>query len=399
MKKTLFIVAPLVIFCVFAISGLLSQNKHQGLNEVTDILNRNVITSGKKEDPLVDKISCSTCHITEYPTRKDPGLRSCPRDKILSGFPSSKTGPDVVVIDAMSENYSGVRFSHGLHSQMSEMTLGCVDCHHYNISTEEILKCSDCHNKNRSREEVSVPDLKSAFHRQCMMCHKQWSHDNGCNTQCHVRKGQEKNLIQKDFTGRIHPKQSEPTKMIWETNYEKGKIVTFFHDEHIQLFKINCKSCHGNDRCVKCHDKPQQPTDYSKPIHRKKSFEEHHMPCLNCHKSENCQKCHREQEMTPFNHGKSTGWILKSYHIRLACEKCHGGQMPVKKIDRNCNNCHKNFLPGKFDHNKTGLVLSGTHKDMECISCHLNNDFVKNPDCKTCHDDKSFPSQLPGKRR
>lgn len=402
MKKLLFIITPLIIICALAISSLLSQNnslKSGDNQETSQIKSRTGKTSGKNEEHNSQKLTCKTCHISEYPIQNDPGLRNCPRDKMLSDFPSFKSGPDVVVIDAMSENYSGVTFSHGVHSQMSEMSLGCADCHHYNTSTEKILSCSDCHSNSRYREDISVPDLKSAYHRQCLMCHKEWSHENSCNSVCHVRKGQENNIPKKDYKGKNHPKRTEPAKMTWETNYEKGKIVTFYHNEHNQLFKVNCKSCHSTDRCIKCHDKPKQQTDYSKPILTTKSFDEHHMPCLNCHKKDNCSKCHSDIEMAPFNHGKSTGWVLKSYHGQLACSKCHGNQMPLKKLDRNCGNCHKNFLTGKFDHNKTGLALDEIHREIECFSCHANNDFTKNPVCKSCHDDKSFPAQSPGKRR
>jgi hypothetical protein len=194
-----------------------------------------------------------------------------------------------------------------------------------------------------------------------------------------------------------HPKVTEPTKMIWETNSAAGKIVTFFHNEHNQLFKINCNTCHKQENCTKCHD-VNNPKDDKNPIGIKKSFEDHHKPCMNCHNENACEKCHKEKEMTPFNHSSSAGWTLKNYHSRLACEKCHGNSMPFKKLDNNCTSCHKNFAPGKFDHKLAGLTLSENHKEMECENCHLKNDFSKPPDCKTCHDDKSFPAQSPGKR-
>ena len=53
---------------------------------------------------------------------------------------------------------------------------GCENCHHYNTSGP-ILKCSSCHESSRKREDVSIPDLKGAYHRQCMDCHREWSHD------------------------------------------------------------------------------------------------------------------------------------------------------------------------------------------------------------------------------
>lgn len=312
-------------------------------------------------------------------------------------FPSHLEGPSVVIIDEMSENYTAVIFSHRLHSEMSEMSMGCSDCHHYNTSGS-VLNCKECHSKERYREDISVPDLKAAFHRQCISCHKEWSHENGCSSQCHLIKTSEnEQLIKKDISGKEHPKRTEPTKMVWETNYEAGKIVTFFHNEHNKLFRINCSTCHSNDNCIKCHDKPKTQNDYSKPVQVKKSFEEHHKLCMSCHKGNSCDKCHNDKELSPFNHGRSTGWTLKGYHANLTCEKCHGSQMPLKKLDRNCKNCHNNFT-GKFDHGKTGLVLSENHKELECNNCHMNEDFSKAPECKMCHDDKSHPAHSPGRR-
>jgi len=73
--------------------------------------------------------------------------------------------------------------------------------------------------------------------------------------------------------------------------------------------------------------------------------------------------------------------------------------MPYRKLNNNCTSCHKNFVLGKFEHRLIGLTLSENHKEIECNSCHTNGDFTKTPTCATCHDDKSYPSQLPGSRR
>ena len=201
----------------------------------------------------------------------------------------------------------------------------------------------------------------------------------------------------KEITGKSHPVRPQPPKMVWETNYEKGKIVTFYHDEHFQLFNLKCSDCHSGDNCTKCHASKTQE-DFSKTIKLKKSEEEHHKPCNNCHYRDACGKCHQENEMKPFNHGRASGWNLKWYHSRLECSKCHGSQIPLKKLKNNCTSCHKNFIPGKFDHKNAGLVLSENHKDFDCDNCHLKSDFSKNPDCTTCHDDKKFPKDLPGKK-
>ncbi|MCX6157630.1 MAG: cytochrome c3 family protein [Ignavibacteriota bacterium] len=397
MKKILYILIPVIIICFLVITVSSSQTQlHKQENKVTVSKNQNSKISDKLTAYDVKGFTCKSCHVNEYPTKNDPGLSDCPREYMVSEYRSPKEGPDVVVINDMSDNYSGVVFSHKLHSQMSEMSGGCTGCHHYN-TTGPVLNCRNCHDKNRSREDITVPDLKAAYHRQCMTCHKQWTLENGCNTQCHLQKGTNIEQVLESYKGKEHPKVNSPEKMLWETNSDKGKMVTFFHDEHNKLFRISCNTCHNQENCIKCHEKKPRE-DYSKPVKIQKSLEEHHSRCNNCHSGNSCTKCHSGQELSPFNHGKSTGWTLNSYHNKLECSKCHGNSVPIKKLDRNCNSCHKNFTKGKFDHKVTGIYLSEVHMELECKDCHTNGDFSKAPNCKSCHDDKSYPAQLPGTR-
>ena len=401
MKKVYFIIIPILLIGYLIVLTLIPRTNSQNLksgNEISGNQNQISIEPEMSSDHINQAQDCKSCHACENPTRKDPCLINCPRNNTISDNHSPEEGPEEVVINEMSENYSGVVFSHRIHSMMSDMSIGCEGCHHYNTSGP-ILNCRKCHENIRDFENVSVPDLKAAYHRQCMNCHKQWSHENGCNNQCHLLKGSETKLQLQNAAGKKHPNLPEPTKMVWETNYENGKIVTFFHNEHNHLFKISCRTCHSQDNCIKCHESKSAPIDYNKPVKIQKSLEEHHKPCFSCHQDNNCQKCHKEKEMAPFSHSRTTGWVLKSFHSNLACAKCHGNQIPFRRPDKNCVSCHKNFTKGNFDHKVTGIILSDVHKEAECNNCHLNGDFSKNPDCKMCHDDKSFPSQIPGTRK
>jgi hypothetical protein len=294
----------------------------------------------------------------------------------------------------MSDKYSGVVFSHRVHAEMSEMTEGCTGCHHYNTSGP-VLNCRNCHSANRIREDVSVPDLKAAYHRQCMKCHKQWSNENGCSTQCHISKGM--NRIQKieEIKKKTHPELTKPTKITWETSSKVNKTVAFNHDEHVKLFRIECISCHNEDNCIKCHMiKPR--IDENKPVKIEKSLEDHHKPCINCHNGNACRKCHNENETASFDHYRSAGWKLEKYHSGLHCAKCHGGSMPYRSLEKNCVSCHKNFTTA-FDHKLKGFTFSDAHKEIECAGCHIKSDFKSKPVCTDCHDDKIFPPDLPGK--
>lgn len=342
----------------------------------------------------LQNITCKTCHTCDVPTKQDPCLVACPRDEMITVHQAAEEGPDVVRIDKLVNKYLPVNFSHKIHAQMSEMSGGCANCHHYNTSGP-IIACSDCHSVERKREDISKPDLQAAYHRQCIDCHKEWSHSTDC-TSCHLQKGS--TVASKDqILTKNHPKVSEPEKLIYETNYNKGKIVTFFHNEHTNLFGADCVSCHKNDNCTRCHDTKNVKTiSLNIPEKITKSASEHHQPCFKCHANDKCTKCHLDKPAGPFNHKISTDWALNGFHKKLECAKCHGTNNKFVKLDNNCSSCHKNFTAGSFNHEKTGLKLNEMHGEFDCSDCHIANNFSNKPDCSNCHDDKSYPKDKPG---
>jgi hypothetical protein len=132
-------------------------------------------------------VDCKQCHVCDTPTKADPCLIECPRYKIEVVRHSPDEGPDNLVIDKLKgENdlYTPVNFSHRLHSEMSLMSGGCAACHHFN-PPGKIVECSTCHSAQRQRTELNKPDLKAAFHRQCMDCHSSWDDDVKC-VDCHA---------------------------------------------------------------------------------------------------------------------------------------------------------------------------------------------------------------------
>ena len=52
----------------------------------------------------------------------------------------------------------------------------------------------------------------------------------------------------------------------------------------------------------------------------------------------------------------------------------------------------------EFDHKLKGITFSEAHNELECENRHSKSDFTNSPICSDCHDDKSFPKDLPGKR-
>lgn len=356
----------------------------------------------KHAPPLRTEVQCQTCHACPKPTKTDPCLVKCPRMHLLPGHYPEQTGPDVLQMGDIASEYGPVVFAHKLHAEMSEMAGGCYGCHHYNSTAMTILSCRECHPKSRARTDISMPDLKGAYHRQCMDCHRQWTHTTDCNG-CHLKKepGQTNAEVQRarELAGKAHPKVPLPTKVNYETRNQNGSYVTFFHDDHATRFGLKCADCHQQEGCVRCHDvtKPK-PTDAKlREVKTQRSMEQLHEPCFSCHASDKCESCHAATPMKAFDHSRSAGWALNRFHLALSCQECHGEKKRFTKVDTKCKTCHKGWTPGSFKHRITGLQLDDTHGGLECESCHIEMDFAKPPSCAGCHEDKSYPAERPGK--
>ena len=405
--KKIFKIFTILLFLAIVVGAVINaQTKKNEPKEENPTQTLVINRDAKKSDTnaIYQTMNCRTCHNYDYPTKAQPALKDCPREKMTAVHQKASEGPNIVVLDELAQRYGTVVFSHKLHAGMSEFSGGCNSCHHYN-TMGPILQCIQCHETERKREDISKPDLKAAYHRQCMDCHRQWSGSNDCNS-CHIPKGSKNDSLIKIQTERIagaqHPTIIAPPKRIFETNSEKGKLVTFYHDEHVEKFGLSCKTCHKTDNCVKCHDKRNSIKNsfgsYSEPVKVSKSLEDHHKQCFACHAKDNCNKCHSNKETESFNHAKVSGWALSGAHAKLSCNKCHKQSQP-EKLNNNCESCHSNFVQGKFNHKSVGLTLSDNHKDLDCDNCHKEKKFNNKPECKDCHDDKSFPKQLPGKRK
>ncbi|NCQ17223.1 MAG: cytochrome c3 family protein [Ignavibacteria bacterium] len=351
------------------------------------------------KDHAKSNVNCKTCHVCDVPTKDDPCLVQCPREKMKTVYESPDKTVDVVSLDELSKKYLPVTFSHRVHAQMSVLSGGCGTCHHYNTSGP-IQPCKNCHQTSRKRDDISKPDLEAAYHRQCITCHREWSHGTSCNS-CHnlktTNKEYQKEEVKKKVKGKVHPALIEPAKIVFETKYEKGKMVTFFHDDHTKKFKIDCTSCHKNETCLKCHDVNKTSNEKSKIIRAQKSLDEHHKKCFSCHKEDKCESCHLGKPSEHFDHKKRTGWVLNKFHDELSCAKCHGSKIPYSKLDTKCVNCHKGWNIENFKHTITGLQLDETHAQLNCEDCHEEKNFAVKPVCSNCHENFIYPKQKPGK--
>jgi hypothetical protein len=348
------------------------------------------------------ELKCANCHTCPAPSKEKPCLKPCPRDMNMA---YQVTGPDMVIMDELSQLYVPVVFSHKLHAEMSAFSDGCALCHHHESIIEGKVKpCQDCHEADPRKSDLRKPGLKGAYHRQCLGCHREWSHTTKCSV-CHALKSSGATAAtvtpdKTDIMGKSHPQIEEPDKLIYETLYDEGEVVTFYHDEHVHRFGFNCADCHQQESCGTCHDlekdkleaqlaahqTPEEPTESIDP----------HAKCEQCHTMETCSDCHNQEPKPPFNHQKRTGWTLKAYHQKISCTACHGDERKFTTISNNCQSCHKNWTLETFDHAVSGLVLDENHIEMDCENCHIENNFAKKPTCDNCHDDITYPDSKPG---
>jgi class III cytochrome C family protein len=335
--------------------------------------------------------SCESCHTCEQPTRQEPCLVNCPR---YEGYFHSSygvdDGPDVVIIDQLADLYRPVVFAHKLHAEMSNMTGGCGNCHHYSEQSGSIPSCRECHEPNAAATVLGQPSLKGAYHRQCINCHLDWAHENACSF-CHEQSNGAPIAAVPDTTdivGVPHPKIEAIPTYTYETSYEGGPLVTFHHTDHVEMFGQQCVSCHRGDSCSSCHD--SQP-------HQRKSLD-HVTSCNSCHGERDCAFCHSTQTQPNFEHGLSTGWSLEPYHTDVACNVCHGDPASFRHPQATCVKCHIHWEVGSFEHAVTGLELDENHVDIDCDGCHIDMNVNGRPACDDCHDEPMFPELIPGRR-
>lgn len=345
---------------------------------------------------------CASCHVCPKPTPASRCLRPCTRDRSITPA-DPDLGPDIVFLGELADRFLPVPFDHAGHARMAQMTQGCDVCHHHTPEGEAHPSCKTCHEISPEREDIRKPGLRGAYHRQCLSCHRDWSHETRCDA-CHLpRTGfdpdQPITVTKDDLIGRMHPPIPEPDEVMYESESSvgPGDRVIFRHKDHIHRFGLNCVDCHREDNCLRCHE------DRSGLPPRVKPVQDHHQPCAACHNVEDidrCNQCHYDKGGTPparFNHVQ-TGWPLGRFHEEVGCRMCHKA-VPFARVESDCNACHADFRYGAFDHAVTGQRLDGIHADADCIDCHAERRFDRPPTCDACHtadEGIDFPAKRPG---
>lgn len=296
---------------------------------------------------------------------------------------------DVVLIGQLARYYSPVVFDHRIHAQMSEINGGCVNCHHHAPSEAPIAACRTCHSIEREAGTLARPSLKGAYHRQCLGCHRDWSHDNGCGY-CHVEQAPRSDVAHptdaSDIVLSAHPRIEPARTYVYQTANRPAPLVSFHHQDHTSLFQVRCVSCHQGGSCASCHDGAVTTHDQAG----------HMSSCRTCHATSQCGFCHSVESRPEFDHADRTGWSLQPQHESVACTSCHGRAESFFTPTRNCRGCHSGLTPGSFDHAITGVPLRGSHASFACERCHVDSRSDRPATCRGCHAERAYPQVYPG---
>ena len=351
---------------------------------------------------------CTKCHTCAKPSAQSPCLRECTRhqEEVFTEARAHGLMPEgTILLDMLSDvkdetdHFGPVPFDHTGHADWAEIAGGCQVCHHHTPEGEAHPACRTCHEHSYRHEDLSKPGLKGAYHRQCMGCHREWTHETKCST-CHLpRIGDPEHPVSVGDPGlpprdAFHKPIPEPELEKYPNAHppEEGSVVLFYHKRHSTSYGFKCAECHRGDTCARCHEKGKQ---HVQVVGKQGS---RHDACDTCHQIENaCDHCHLKPGAPapkPFEHAQ-TGWPLNKYHVKLKCRDCHK-EMPFRKLERECTACHK-WDSDSFDHAVTGQTLNEDHADVDCGDCHADNKYGQPPRCDECHDEEvTFPQQRPG---
>lgn len=189
-----------------------------------------------------------------------------------------------------------------------------------------------------------------------------------------------------------------------ETAIMPGKLI----DGHAKL-EADCKNCHVRmDRSAQ----PRLCMDCHKEVAADVRARTGHHGRL---KQQECRSCHTEHkgrdanivplEPAKFDHAQ-TDFMLRGKHTSVQCASCHRArakysQAPAdcaachRKNDKHkgglgtkCTNCHdeRGWKENRFDHATTKFPLAGSHADVQCTKCHVEQRFAGiSHECASCH--------------
>lgn len=327
-------------------------------------------------------LKCSSCHnqngkqVFKFPSFESGFCLDCHRNPHLDQFHTAFSAKNC------TECHTTTRFS-DLKSFDHERTAFSLKGRHKD------LKCADCHKPlNRStygQKEVVwhrflFPDLEK---KSCTTCHSDFHAGQlGISCQnCH------------------NEKKWSPTNF----NHNKGTRFAL-SGKHV---KTKCSDCHKPHETKRVQFGPDQKA-YRLTLYRPLSTD-----CVDCHKRDDthkgqfgnrCQSCHIDKGWSIVK-DFHRNFTLHASHFTLSCVECHREDRKLSGLSESCSVCHQKddvhngSLPNcsechrqtfwehsKFRHSMTAFPLRGSHRALDCFSCHNNGVYQGTySSCTDCH--------------
>lgn len=303
---------------------------------------------------------CSYCHVDVALEMLNPTsvhgemMQIDPNAKCRTCHPEHK-GSDALltVLEGWQFPHEVAHFSLKSHQLTAEKEpFLCADCHGKDVTQFDVLTCRKCH---ISMDMAFMVEHQVMFGENCLECH--------------------------DGVDRFG------------NNFDHNKFA----------FKLNGK--HTAVKCSQCHVRATTVT----------ALQMTSQVCFSCHAKDDphkgslgpdCAACHSSNGWKPssFDHNRSD-FKLNGAHVQVTCEKCHVNGV-FKGTPKDCFSCHQQidphmgqfgtvcekchttdaWKPAHFDHDTTMFKLIGSHKNVDCKSCHVNGVYKNTPkDCFACH--------------
>lgn len=305
--------------------------------------------SGCHRDPHGGKFagSCSGCHST--------GGWKVPKGTLTSRFDHSRTrypltGKHSSVECASCHRNSnfGVRVAHAL----------CIDCHRDEHDGQFAKRmdrgdCGACHTLNGFAR--STFDVKAHLTTKYPLMGK---HAQVACVDCHEKKG--------SFTN-YHPKAESCTDCHQDV-----------HDrQFVARYANRCETCHNVDGFT--------PSTFTLVRHRQTRFD-----LGGAHVAVACTDCHKQSRPRAPHQ-----YVFE----QRSCVTCHRDPHELAAQQKQCEACHtvNAWIPALgFDHSNTRFTLLGSHRAVDCLSCHKPKTtaavklipFKGAPEhCLGCHED------------
>ena len=269
----------------------------------------------------------------------------------------------------------------------------CTQCHDLGNKVPD-NKCLDCHTEIQSllSENRGFHSSLELTNQDCTTCHNEH----------HGRKFQMIRFDQNTFDHSLTGYDLDGEHGIQEC--KACHKPEFIVDPEIRkrpntFLGLNqrCLTCHedfhqetlGND-CASCHDLDGfRPAAYF-------NHDESEFPLRGAHEDVECLLCHPMENRNGFEFQVFTGLSFSN------CIDCHNDPHSFE-FSLNCVTCHSEnswtqFVgQNSFNHEITGFELKGSHKSIDCFTCHnadlsVVNIFsdhkgIETSNCLECHED------------